>query len=591
LPCATAGGYDADVKRYLRAILFAFGALLLAAAAWLWWERPRRVEMAAYVPQDTLLYLEADSLPDIVRAVSSTSAWHSLAPAAGVRDDPAAHDRLLGLAKWTGLGSAEAVIYSRAQVAVAVLGIDAKEERESALQISPRLVIVVETHTGEARVEKALTNFVGDFARRNYTDPKFDRSEHDGATFLVWTAQGGGRKIVAAVSETVAYVGNDEDAVKSCLDVRRGARPSLAADAELAPMRRRVRAEDALAFGYAPREGAPKLAQIAALVAAGQSAAGAKEQSALAVVVPQLASRLLGGAAWAARAANGSVEDDYFFSLPSDVTRRLGVAFETAPAPAFATADLLPADARQVSRYDFADPEETWRGVNAVISSQLDPALAPLAGIFLERSLKPFGIDSPREFLRATGPEITTARAGEEGDELLLVAAVRDESAVRALVAKRLGGRARVARVGGAEMTISADPELGAASIVGGRVVLGSEGAVRGCLEARAAGRTLAASDSFKRALAAAGTGATPLVLTLADEREGAGRFISLVARRGPPNARPPDAATLARAVAALPFNASATRLATDGVERQTVSPFGQFADIALQLAPESPGR
>ena len=43
-----------------------------------------------------------------------------------------------------------------------------------------------------------------------------------------------------------------------------------------------------LAFGYVPRAGTPKLAQIAALVAAGQSAAGAKEQSALAVVVPQL---------------------------------------------------------------------------------------------------------------------------------------------------------------------------------------------------------------------------------------------------------------------------------------------------------------
>ncbi|MDQ3908198.1 MAG: hypothetical protein M3268_07620, partial [Acidobacteriota bacterium] len=281
MPCATTDGYDADVK-LLRVVLIALGLLVVAAAAWLWWARPQQVEMATYVPQDTLLYLEADSLPDIVNELTSTSAWHTLAPAAGVRENLPNHDFLLGLAKWTGIGSAEAVIYSRAQVAVAVLGVDAKEERESALQISPRLVIVVETQTSEARIEKALRSFVGDFARRNYGDPKFERSEHDGATFLVWAAPEGGRKIVAAVNDTVAYVGNDEDAVKACLDVRRGARPSLAADPELAPMRRRVGADDALAFGYVPRAGTPKLAQIAALVAAGQSSAGAKEQSALA---------------------------------------------------------------------------------------------------------------------------------------------------------------------------------------------------------------------------------------------------------------------------------------------------------------------
>ncbi|MDQ3907980.1 MAG: hypothetical protein M3268_06510, partial [Acidobacteriota bacterium] len=218
MPCAAAGGYDARVK-HLRVVLIAFGIFVLAAAAWLWWARPQHVEMATYVPQDTLLYIETDSLPGIVSDLTSTSAWHTLAPAAGVRENLPNHDFVLGLAKWTGIGSAEAVIYSRAQVAVAVLGVDAKEERESALQISPRLVIVVETQTGEARVEKALQNFVGDFARRNYGDPKFSRSEHDGATFLVWAAPDGGRKIVAAVADTVAYVGNDEEALKSCLEV------------------------------------------------------------------------------------------------------------------------------------------------------------------------------------------------------------------------------------------------------------------------------------------------------------------------------------------------------------------------------------
>lgn len=579
------------MKRILRALLIVFGVFLLATAAWLWWDRPQSVEMANYVPQDSLVYLESNSLPEVLRGVTSTSAWRTLAPAAGVNDNSMKLGWLTSFAKWTGIGSAESVIFSRAQVAVAVLGIDAKEESGGALQISPRLVIVVETHTDESRVQKAVANFVGDFARKNYGDPKFERTERGGVPFLIWTAPVGGKKIVAAIFDSVAYVGNDDAAVQSCLAVRRGERASLANDLELASMRKRVRADGALAFGYIPRGGAPKLAQIAALVLAGQSAAGAKEQSALAAVVPQLAARLLGGAAWSAKIENDTVEDDFFFALPSDVTRRLAIALEASPAATFESANLLPIDSRQVSRYSFSEPEETWRGINAVVSSQLDPAFAPLAGVFLDKSLKPFGIDSPREFLRAVGPEITTARMGDEGDELLLIAAARDEAALRALIVKRLGGKARVERVGEAEMLVSADQELGAASLFEHHVILGSEGGVRRCLEAHAAGRTLDTTDNFKKPLGVIGSDATPLVLTLTDERESASRFISLVARRSPANSTPPDAATLARAIALLPFNVSATRLATDGLERRTVSPFGQFANIALQLAPESSAR
>jgi hypothetical protein len=76
--------------------------------------------------------------------------------------------------------------------------------------------------------------------------------------------------------------------------------------------------------------------------------------------------------------------------------------------------------------------------------------------------------------------------------------------------------------------------------------------------------------------------------VSLTDDREQARRFISLAAPRRAATPNAPDAATLARAVAALPFSVSVTRLATDGIERKTLSPFGQFATIALQLAPDA---
>lgn len=567
-------------------ILIVCGVVLLAAA-WLWWNRPQRSEMAAYVPQDSLIYFEADDLPEVLSAITSTEAWRTLAPAAGVRQDFGRLGWLTKLARWTGIGTAETVVFSRAQVAIAVLGVDAKEEQGLALNISPRLVVVVETHTSESRARRAVEQLVGDFARRAYGNPKFEQNTHGGAHFLIWSSQSGGKKIVAALSGSAAFVGNDDSAVEACLSAWRGEHASLATDPELADMRRRVGGEDALAFGYVSQASAPKLTQIAALVLAGSSQAGAREQSALAIALPQLAGRVLGGASWSAKVERGAVEDNYYFALPGQLTTRLSVALETSADRSFQSADFIPADAHQVTRYNFSEPYETWRGINAVISSQLDPTFAPFAAAFLDKSLEPFGIDSPRDFLRALGSEIATARLGDEGDELIFVGAARDEATLRDLIRKRLGVRARTVRVGDAEMLVSDDAERGAASLFAGHVVLGSELGVRRCLEAHFAGKTIAASDAFKKPLALASQADAPIVATFTDDRESALRFVSLASRRVGDNKSAPDAATLARAVASLPYSLTITKLKADGVERTTISPFGLLADIALKFSPE----
>ena len=143
-------------------------------------------------------------------------------------------------------------------------------------------------------------------------------------------------------------------------------------------------------------------------------------------------------------------------------------------------------------------------------------------------------------------------------------------------------------RVGDAEMLISSDPELGAASIYGGHVILGSEDGVRRCLEAHFGGRTLANSDVFRRPLALASQDDAPPVTTLTDEREKALRFVALLSPRDARGANAPDASSLARAVSSLPYSLTVTRLKADGFERTTISPSGLLADVALQFAPDA---
>src|SRR5437763_16238493 len=146
--------------RFLRKALLILLALILLAAVWVWWNRPQKVDMTAYVPADSMLYLETNDLPEIASGLINTDAWKALAAPAGIRSDVGRIGWLSRLASWTGIGSSEAVVFSRAQIAVAVLGFDAADAGET-LKIKPRYTVIVETHTGESRTRYAVEQRLG----------------------------------------------------------------------------------------------------------------------------------------------------------------------------------------------------------------------------------------------------------------------------------------------------------------------------------------------------------------------------------------------------------------------------------------------
>src|SRR5688572_27993466 len=102
----------------VRRLLAVLGILLLASVAWLWWNSPRRVEMTAYVPADSLLYLELNILPKIATDMTRTDAWAILVTDPDFKPDLFRVTWLTRLALWSGIGSAEQVILARAQFAL-----------------------------------------------------------------------------------------------------------------------------------------------------------------------------------------------------------------------------------------------------------------------------------------------------------------------------------------------------------------------------------------------------------------------------------------------------------------------------------------
>ncbi len=576
------------MKIWLRRIVLLLLASGVLVAVWVWWNRPQPVDMAAYVPAGTLIYLEANSLPEVVQGLTATNAWRNLAPAAGLTQNVNRLGWLSHLSAWTGIGSAETVIFSRSQVAVAVLGFEATEESGTSLHIKPRIALVAETHTSAVRVQTALTKLIGNYARRAYGEPRIENKTPDDAIYITWATPDGTRKIIVAIEESVAIIGNDEETVRACLAVRRGEQPSLANDEQLAQMRLRMSAGEALAFGYVPSAGMGKLLEVAAVVYARQAASDPKIQSAAAILLPQLTTRLLGGMAWSSRLADGMVEDSYYLALANGLAARLHDSLTASDTAQIRAVDFLPGATYQLTSYRFRDPEAAWRGLIAAISSQLEITIAPLIGRFLDESLVPFSIDAPRDFLRAAGPDITTARLDSDGSSLVLIATVRDRAALNALVRKRLGSSLKTETVGGAALLISAEAEQGAASFVDDVLIMGGAEEVRQCLADRAAARTLVTSQPVQAAVGGSFNPQPPDIITLTGERESTRRFISFLSRQSGLRKSPPDVVALQRSLSSLPYSRSETRLVEEGFEKQTRSAFGQFGSIVVQLATDA---
>ncbi|MDT4969450.1 MAG: hypothetical protein QOJ64_4187, partial [Acidobacteriota bacterium] len=274
-------------------ILLVVLALALLVAGWLYWNRPVRVDMAAYVPADSLAFVEANDLTGIGGGLERTDAWKALATPMGVKPTLLPNQWLIRLARWTGFGSAEATLISRSQIAVAFMGGRASEANTT-LTIKPLAALIIETHTTQRRMRPVLEKLFEEFAQRAYGQASLVRKQVDGVDLAVWSSPDGARTIVTAFVDTVAIAGNDESTVLRCVDVRRGKVPSLSDGKQLAEMRRQVSTTDSSLFGFVAKAGVKPLLQAWALNRAGS----VPEAAAASKIFADTFGNLIEGLAW-----------------------------------------------------------------------------------------------------------------------------------------------------------------------------------------------------------------------------------------------------------------------------------------------------
>lgn len=557
--------------------------LLLLTAAWLWWNQPRKVDMAAYVPQDSLIYIEANSVSDIAGALMSTEAWRSLGPSIGIKSDAAPRSWLTSFTRVTGIGSTQSVIATRAQIALVLLDLDSTASDDT-LAFKPVAALVVETHTANVRIKSTIEALVGNFARQAYGAPSVERLQKDQSEFVKWISPDGKRQIVIAINGSVVTIGNNEQAVAACLAVQRGQKPNLAAQPGLEEMRGRVGSANALAFGYISAANAARLLpELAPSILLNRLPDIVKK------CISMSAPRILGSIGWTAHAFAGGIEDVYAISLAPETLGRLRPAFKPGlPHQHDAAWNFLPAETSSVTDYNFAAPAVVWAALNDSISSEQHDVLCAMGFSEISRqSLIPYGIDEPSSFLRAIKPVLLTARLDADSGRSVIIAGIADESALRQFVSRTFG-KIRNEKLGNQDLLVS-DDEQAAATFVNGYFVLGSPEDVRRCLSAVSKGKA-SGSDAagWNSPAEEASSKSSSHVITFGQDRERMRGMLATIAKFRGRDYSANSTDEVERIIRKLPYAVTETTLEQYGLLRRTRSPLGQFSSLVSLLSPES---
>jgi hypothetical protein len=548
---------------------------VLVAAAWVWFATPGTVDLANYAPANAVVYVQFDNLADVARAIQHTNIWKAAAPITGNNADTS--NSLMLAAARAGIGPIESVLFARTQMALVVVGLSASPQDDT-LNVRPEFALIAETHTSRWRTKSVMVEAVRRLANTTHgasscvgPDDDFDRFE--------CSIPGTDRKLVGMIYGTTIILANSDNALRSCLEVRGGTRPSISTDSEFLKSRSGVRTQDSLAFGYVSSANSAKLFSFLAPL----QMRFAPDDQQLEQLLAMSAGKILRGITYTAVPLDGGIEDRFFFSLDPGFAERLQPAFETSQRDENIW-KLVPDSFDSVTIYRSREPANAWSSLNAAVSFKLDVASAVFFGSFLHSSLANYGIDNPNEALAALSPPLLTMKPSAQTEGSVLLARVSDEARLRKLLQQQTENGLNPQLLEG----LQGDPDPAkefTAVFVDGYVLIGQTENIRSCLVELRKGQAALPDD--KKKVQDAARANTAAIVTYANDEARLSSFISTLLMLQGRSLSSEELGKLRGTFGDSSFAETETRLSAAGIERKTRSAFGQFSTVISLLQSE----
>lgn len=560
--------------------------LLLAVGGWIYSRRVARVEMATYVPESALGYVEINDLPRLADRLTSTEAWEKLAPAYGLPSSVRYAGWLGSAARWTGLGTREAVLLARAQFAVAVTGIEVRGD-----EVKPRLAFVVESHSDPQTLSAVIAERLPQLATRAYGQPQREATEYAGVPVTVYKSADGERRMLSAQIGSLWILANHPDPLRACVDTRQGRTPSMANNFYLRQARPTVEGAGGDLFAFVSGSGVSRLLQFGAHLIAGRALSSTPFSGLIEGLLADISGRALDGVAYGASFERGGVVDRYALLFKPEIADSLRATVqvpEDAGAVAQSVLKVVPASAGEVTVISVADFDLALMGIQSAISSQIGAGQSFLMQKFVNSAreaffgLKPGERASPAigdELAGFTFADAAKNRGGEESAGRVWLIAVRDRQLLARLVERYLsqhGAALRREHHRGTELIVSSDTRRGAAAFVGDYLALGPRTLLARLIDAQEQGLSFSQTAQFIAAArpdpAVRNESALRSFSNVEDEAD---RMMNVLARRLRADGKP--AANKKAVLDQLPLAASAAALNERGIYVESHSPLGNF--------------
>ena len=552
--------------KFIRPILTLSVLLLIVAVIAIWWNKPTKSDMTNYAPADSLVYIEINSINDIINAINKSDVWKAVSPSIGLNNQPSEPTQLL--ASRLGLAPIQAVLASRAQMALVIVGVNTSEQ-EDLLRVKPEVALVVETHTAKWRMKSTAIADIKRLAEFAYGASVCTERSED-VDYVECLEPKGSRKIIGAVDGTVVIIGNSEKAVDNCLEVRRGQRPNLHTDAEMLQLRRQLGSDSTLSFGYVSQKNAAKLISMGGPLLLGK----APGDQQLERLLNDSASKILRSVAWTSSSKAGGIEDHYQISLDSDVVKHLEPAFQSSSLGEDYW-KLVPASFRSVTLYRSNDPQAAWFSLDSAVASKLDAVSSVIFATLLKSGLTGYGIDDPKSLIAALTRPVLTIRP-TLGEGSLLLAKAKDEEAVRRELTSAFlkDGKGQILN------GLQSDPDRAkefTAVFLDGFVLLGKTESVLIYL-AQLRNNEVFTADRAKTVTQIVDKDAG--VITFNNDRNSITNTIAALSRIGGRKLTDVELTALSDRVSQFEISSTESILNSKGIERRTRSAFGQFGSL-----------
>lgn len=575
------------MAKYTRTkISLAVLALVLAAAGgWIYLRRPQPVEIAAYVPESALGYLEINNLPQLVGNLTATRGWQQLAPVYGISDklgylsQAGKFGWLAGLA-----GNSEAAVFAEAQIAIVITGLEARNEA-----IKPRFALVIVSAGNEKALRSVIEKRLPELAANLLGQTDKQNSDQFGLPVTVHRSAASTEKELFSAQINDAWVmANNADSLRDCLNTIQQRQASMANNFYRQQARPAVGA-NAAAFGFVTAEGVKRLLRFGTYLASGGVVGKAALAGAVGEIFTEFSNRACDGLAYGASFETGKngleVVDRYVTLFKPDLTDKLKTIIKANPAEA-TVLGVIPAEAREVTIYNVARPSQTLEELEKAVSARVDVAQSFLLHQFvLGMREAAFGAKASELTNAAIGDEIASFNLSKEPAGKVWLIAARDRAMLGKLAEnvltqfqdKKIANINRE-NVAGQELLVSTEPTRGSAVFIGNFLALGMREQLLKLIEANGSGLTLKNSPLFK--LTSLPSAVAP-ALGFASVKEESSEMMISIARLTGLTVIPANVAALDQ----QPFAASATSLNEQGLFVESRSPFGNLPFLVSLFA------